>query len=45
MSIALAQEVKKLRAELAEVKKRLERIENRPKPGPKPKRLSNAVGQ
>jgi hypothetical protein len=46
MSIAFAQELKKLRAELEALKKRVESIESRPKPGPKPKRqVSNAVGQ
>ena len=42
MSIALAQEVKRLRQELEELKKRIETLESRKKPGPKP-RVLNAV--
>ena len=45
MSIALAQDVRRLREEIESLKKRIEKIENKPKPGPKPKRLNNAVGQ
>ena len=37
MSIAMAQDIKRLKDELEAVKKRLEDIENRPKPGRKPK--------
>lgn len=43
MSIALSQEVKRLRQELEELKERVKTLETKKKPGPKPKVL-NAVG-